>query len=52
MEELQFGFNSKGNLIEVMYNELDNNTASVFHAMKCRKAWRDLAKLEEVLWQK
>ena len=22
------------------------------HAMKCRKAWRNLAKLEEKLWQK
>jgi hypothetical protein len=29
----------------------DENTVNVFHAMKCRKAWRDLAKLEKKLWQ-
>ena len=34
---LLIGFNTKGNLIEVIYNELDNSTASVFHAMNCRK---------------
>ena len=33
---LLIGFNTKGNLIEVMYSELANNTASVFHAMSCR----------------
>ena len=34
---LLIGFNTKGNFIEVMYNDLGENTASVFHAMKCRK---------------
>jgi len=34
---LLIGFNTKGNLIEVIYNELSDNTASVFHAMGCRK---------------
>jgi len=34
---LLIGFNTKGNLIEVMYNDLGDNTASVFHAMNCRK---------------
>ena len=34
---LLIGFNTKGNLIEVMYSDLGENTASVFHAMKCRK---------------
>jgi len=34
---LLIGFNTKGNLIEVIYNDLGENTASVFHAMGCRK---------------
>ena len=33
---LLIGFNTKGNLIEIIYNELGDNTASVFHAMGCR----------------
>ena len=31
------GFDLKGNLLEVMYNLVDEETANVFHAMKCRK---------------
>jgi hypothetical protein len=38
------------NPLEILYNEIDEYTVNVFHAMKCRKAWRDLAKLEEKLW--
>jgi hypothetical protein len=34
---LLIGFNTHGNLIEVIYSDLGENTASVFHAMKCRK---------------
>ena len=37
-EYLLIGFNIHGNLIEVMYRDLGNNVACVFHAMKCRKA--------------
>jgi hypothetical protein len=37
--------------LEILYNEIDENTVNVFHAMKCRKAWRVLAKLEKKLWQ-
>ncbi|MCL2442407.1 MAG: hypothetical protein FWD13_02960 [Treponema sp.] len=33
---LLIGFNTKGNLIEVIYNDLGEDTASVFHAMGCR----------------
>jgi len=33
---LLIGFNTKGNLIEVIYNDLGDNIASVFHAMGCR----------------
>jgi len=34
---LLIGFNTKGNLIEVMYNRIDDERINVFHAMKCRK---------------
>jgi hypothetical protein len=40
------------NLIEIFYNEISKDTVNVFHAMKCRKAWRNIANLEEKLWQK
>jgi hypothetical protein len=35
-KNLLIGFNSHGNLIEVMYNRIDENTVNVFHAMPCR----------------
>ena len=35
---LLIGFNRSGNMIEVIYSDLGENTASVFHAMNCRKA--------------
>ena len=35
---LLIGFNTKGNLIEVMYNEHGEERVSVFHAMPCRNA--------------
>ena len=35
---LLIGFNTKGNLIEVMYNDLGEERVSVFHAMPCRNA--------------
>jgi hypothetical protein len=34
---LIIGFDMNSNLIEVMYNLIDENTANVFHAMKCRR---------------
>jgi len=33
---LLLGFNTHGNLIEVMYNDLGDDRVSVFHAMPCR----------------
>jgi uncharacterized DUF497 family protein len=36
---LLIGFNTQGNLIEVMYNRIDEERVNVFHAMKCRKAF-------------
>jgi len=32
------GFDTRGNLIEVMYNDLGKNRVNVFHAMPCRDA--------------
>ena len=37
---LLLGFNLKGNLIEVMYNRIDEDSINVFHAMPCRPVYR------------
>jgi hypothetical protein len=42
---LIIGFDMKTNLIEVMYNLVDEDIANIFHAMKCRKDF--LLKLQE-----
>jgi len=34
------GFDTRGNLLEIMYNLVDEHTAYVFHAMNCRKVFR------------
>jgi uncharacterized DUF497 family protein len=48
---LSIGFDKSGNLMEVMYNYIDEQTIKLFHAMRCRKHFYD--KLEEMglLWQ-
>jgi hypothetical protein len=38
---LLLGFNTAGNLIEVMYNRISENTINVFHAMPCRRVFCD-----------
>ena len=35
---LLLGFDTKGLLLEVMYNYIDADTINVFHAMPCRKS--------------
>jgi hypothetical protein len=40
------GFDTQGNILETMYNLVDENTAHVFHAMRCRKAYRMLRNQE------
>ncbi|MDR1211213.1 MAG: hypothetical protein LBK40_03165 [Spirochaetaceae bacterium] len=42
-KHLLLGFDSNGNLLEILYNFIDEQSVNVFHAMKCRKAWRSLA---------
>jgi hypothetical protein len=42
---LLLGFSMKGNLIEVMYNRINEDAVKVFHAMACRKAFGEMANL-------
>jgi hypothetical protein len=44
---LLLGFNTQGNLLEVMYNDLGEDKVSVFHAMPCRTALLSLLKRKE-----
>ena len=41
-KHLLLGFDTNGNLLEVMYNFIDEQTVNVFHAMKCQKAYYHL----------
>jgi hypothetical protein len=36
------GFDNSGNLLEILYNRMDNETINVFHAMKCRNIFLHL----------
>jgi hypothetical protein len=36
------GFDPVGNLLEIMYNRIDGETVKVFHAMKCRRQFREI----------
>jgi hypothetical protein len=38
---ITIGFDLAGNLLEVMYNRVNSETIKVFHAMKCRKQFRE-----------
>jgi hypothetical protein len=44
-KNLLIGFDVRLNPVEILYNEIDDHTVNVFHVMKCRKVWRDLANL-------
>jgi hypothetical protein len=44
-KNLLIGFDRRLNPLEILYNEIDDHTVNVFHAMKCRKAWRKLANI-------
>jgi hypothetical protein len=41
---LLIGFDKNANLIEILYNIVDDNVILVFHAMKCRSAFVALLK--------
>ena len=36
------GFDNAGNLLEIFYNSIDEETINVFHAMKCRSIFFSL----------
>ena len=44
-KHLLLGFDCKGNLLEVMYNIIDEQTVNVFHAMKCQRIYYHLLHL-------
>ena len=44
-KHLLLGFDCALNLLEIVYNEIDDHTIKVFHAMKCRNTY--LEKIEE-----
>ena len=41
-KRLLIGFSTKGNPLEIMYNELDDGRINVFHAMPCRSIYYHL----------
>jgi len=38
-KHLLMGFDNNGNLLEIMYNVIDEQSVNVFHAMKCRSIY-------------
>lgn len=45
---LLIGFDTKGNLLEVMYSFDEDNVVTVFHAMKCRKEYLNQIRKVEI----
>ena len=43
-KHLLIGFDNNGNLLEIMYNMIDDQSINVFHAMKCRSIYYHLLK--------
>ena len=41
-KHLLIGFNRNADLIEILYNDIDEDTIRVFHAMKCRNSFKAL----------
>ncbi|AEF81507.1 hypothetical protein [Leadbettera azotonutricia] len=41
-KNLLIGFDRALNPLEILYNEIDEKSVNVFHAMPCRKAWLKL----------
>jgi len=44
-KHLLIGFDSNANLLEIMYNVIDEQTVRVFHAQACTNAHRKLLEL-------
>ena len=39
---IRLGFDRAGNLLEIMYNEIDEHSVNIFHAMKCQPVYYSL----------
>jgi hypothetical protein len=46
-KHLLIGFDTKANVLEILYNVIGDLQINVFHAMKCRKNWRTYAEEQE-----
>ena len=44
---IRIGFSRAGNLLEIMYNEVDEHTVNIFHAMECRAIYYPLLNRQE-----
>ena len=44
-KHLLIGFDNNANLLEIMYNVIDEQTVKVFHAMRCTKEHRKLLEI-------
>ena len=42
VKHLLIGFDLNANLLEILYNDIDDNTVRVFHAMNCRNSFKVL----------
>lgn len=45
---LLLGFDRNANPVEIMYNEIGENTVNVFHAMQCQSRFLYLYEKEEI----
>jgi hypothetical protein len=50
-KHLLLGFDGNGNLLEILYNTIDENSINVFHAMKCRSKFYRLIDGWENKWR-
>jgi len=39
---LLLGFDNSGKLLEIIYNDIDEQSINIFHAMRCRKCYTHL----------
>ena len=46
-KNLLIGFDTRANVLEILYNVIGDRKISVFHAMRCRKNWRNFAEKQE-----
>ena len=47
---IRLGFDRNGNLLEIMYNEIDDHTVNIFHAMPCREIYYSLLPSEGITY--